>query len=428
VSETLDRSETGALQDASGGRLQHQQRLVLRPLSVTRQDNEFLVGDPVGGDFVALPEIAIIIIDAIRSGHSLGEVAEIAARHAGEDVDVIDFAETLIELGFVAEIDSHPLDGQARRRGDGGRIGEWLAQLARPLFSSPAWLVYGALFTACVATLVIQPRFRPRGSDLLFLPNPAESIALVTLAGCLIASLHECAHWLAARVEGVPARIGVGRRWYFLVLQTDLTALWSLPRRRRFGPLLAGMALHSVLLSVLLTARITAHAGIWHPATTVTRLIAALAASTVVGLAFQFFIFLRTDLYAVLVTRLGCLNLTRVTQLVLKRSVRELPERERFELDQASSNDLRTARWYRWLYLAGILGAAWFFVTFFGPDVLTITRWTASSLRSTAPSQPAFWEALLFAALALAPVVLTILLYLQERFRRLAAHERSSNT
>ena len=67
-------------------------------------------------------------------------------------------------------------------------------------------------------------------------------MALLTAAGMPLAMTHELAHWPGARVNGAGARITVSRRYYMMVLQTDLSGLWGVPRRQRFGPLLAGIA------------------------------------------------------------------------------------------------------------------------------------------------------------------------------------------
>lgn len=393
--------------------------LVLRPLSITPHEDEFLVGDPAGGEFIAVPKIAVVIIEALRDGHQLSEVAELAREHTGEDVEVVDFAQALIELGFVAEIDGRPVAASCKRRGDGGRVGEWLSGVTQPLFSSRAWLLYALLFACCAAVLGADPRLRPHGTELLFLHNPVASAACLIVIGMSLAAIHEGAHWLAARVEGIPAQITISRRFYFLVLQTDLTGIWTLPRRRRLGPLLAGMALDTVMLAILLAARITAIDGVWHPPSTLARLIMALIALKVAGIVFQFFIFLRTDLYAVLVSWCGCLNLTRVTQLLLTQHIKPLPEHDRDELSQASTRELRIARRYSWAYLAGIAGAAWFFLSFFAPNIVTVARWTVANLERTPPSQPGFWTGLVLGSLALAPAPLTILVFIRERARRI---------
>jgi putative peptide zinc metalloprotease protein len=393
-------------------------RLTLRSLSISPHGQEFLVGDPAGGDFVAVPEIAITIIHALRDGCSLGQAAEIARERAGEDVDTIDFAHTLIELGFVANVDQHALPDTRDRRLDGGRVGEWLARQAAPLFTRWAWALYGGLFLACVALISAYPRCRPRGSDLLFLHNPLESVGWMFVAGMLLGSVHEGMHWLAARVEGIPVRITISRRLYLLVLQTDLTGIWALPRLRRVGPVMAGMAFDTVLLSLLLALRLATNSDPSDSSHPLTRLIIALGAGTLIRIAFQFFIFLRTDLYAVVVTWFGCLNLTRVTHLLLKQGFRQLTSSDRQELQQSSARDLAVARWYRWLYLAGIAAAAWFFIDFFAPNLVTITRWIIENLHGRSPTRFSFWTGVLFGLLSLAPIPLTVLVLIRERARR----------
>jgi hypothetical protein len=92
---------------------------------------------------------------------------------------------------------------------------------------------------------------RPHVTQLFFLPNPVLSVALLAAIGMPLAMTHELAHWLGARINGVLARITISRGYYMLVAQTDLSALWAVPRRRRFPPLLAGIAWDTVRLSGL---------------------------------------------------------------------------------------------------------------------------------------------------------------------------------
>ncbi len=387
-------------------------------MAVTVHPDGFLVGDPAGGDFVTMPEVGMVIIDALSAGRSVAEAAERARDRIGEEVDIDDFVDTLIELGFVSEIDGQPVPDVRDQRRDGGRIGEWLARAGRPLFSRAAWAIYGALFIASALAMALAPSLRVWGSDLLFLHHdPLDSIAIMAVLGMLLAGLHECAHWLAARVQGIPARIGVSRRWYFLVLQTEMTGIWALPRQRRLSPLLAGMAFDTLCLDALLVARITAEGGVWHPSSVVSRLIMALIATTVAGLVFQCFIFMRTDLYAVLITWLGCGNLTQVTRWLIGQRLPWLRARATDELAEASGQDLRVAWWYRWIYVGGMIGATWFFVAFFGPNILTVARAAVADVAHSSPLGVDFWRGLVLGTLALAPVPLTLLVFIRERCR-----------
>ena len=290
-------------------------RLRLRELRIVPEGDDFLVGDPARGEFVAVPEVAVTVISLLRDGYTLGETAARVQEQTGEQVDVADFAATLVELGFVAATDGVPVDATGPELADGGRLGAAAARVARPLYSAPAFAVYGLLFAGCVLALTAVPALRPRVTQLFFLPNPVLSVALLTAVGMPLAMTHELAHWLGARVNGAGARITVSRRYYMMVLQTDLSALWGVPRRQRFGPLLAGIAWDTVRLAALIALRAAALARWWNPGALGGRLIAALIVTHVLAISWQFFVFLRTDVYAVLAVGLGCLNLTRISRL-----------------------------------------------------------------------------------------------------------------
>src|SRR5260370_16808524 len=51
-------------------------RLVLRDLAINAEDDEFLVGDVRRGEFVAVPAIAVTVIDALRDGGTLSGVSQ----------------------------------------------------------------------------------------------------------------------------------------------------------------------------------------------------------------------------------------------------------------------------------------------------------------------------------------------------------------
>jgi hypothetical protein len=404
-----------------------QTRVTLVELSVTENGDELIVGNVAQGKFVSVPPVAVVIINSIRSGDSLGDTATLASRVAGADVDVIDFVTTLLDLGFVTQIDGVPV-GAGRPPSIAHRpASERLARRAIWLFSRPAWILYAALFVACSGVLIAEPAYRPHATQLFFLHSPLVSVALLTIVSAIIAALHELAHWLAARVEHLPARVSISRRLYVLVLQTDLTAIWSLPRRRRIGPLLAGIAFHTVLLSLLLIARTAADADLWQPPVVIAKLIAALVVVTITGLAFQFFIFLRTDLYGVFVTLLGCVNLTRVNRLLIKRTLVGLTPNEQQELADAHRRDVRVARYYCWLYLAGLAFAGWYFVVFVLPWVRVVVAWVVAGVTSSGPGDLRRWTTPVLAIIVLIPLVLPVLMAARTQYHRLNARGRDVN-
>jgi hypothetical protein len=391
--------------------------LLFGALSVTPDGDDFMVGDPERGAYAVLPAIGVRVIELLRSGRSVAEAGRIVSAEAGADVDVGEFADELVDIGL-AQVDGapRPLNEPAEgRRWVRAVRPEWV----RPFFSAPAWVAYASCLAAAAAVLIVRPDLRPHARDVFFLATPARSIVVVIAVSLLLAAGHEACHWLAAHAEGVAARFSVTRRLYFLTFETDLTQLWGVPRRRRYSALLAGMAFDGMILFVAVMARLAHRLGWWALPHAAYGLCAALAFVMVGRIVTQFWIFLRTDMYAVLITATGCVNLWRVNQLLLKRAVRRrLSTAERRELDGASARDLRVARYYRWVYLAGIAAAWWFFAVYFLPVTIRSVTWTAQALASASVRSGTFWEALAFGVLVLGPRVLPTFSMLRDQCRR----------
>jgi putative peptide zinc metalloprotease protein len=393
-------------------------RVKLRELYVARQDDGFLVGDVARGEFAVIPPLGLAVIEQLRQGMTVAEAAAIVRERSGEAVDVAAFTASLVELGFVASVDGIEIGSRGPTLGDGGKVGALAARLGRPLFSPLAWAGYALLFAVCLAALTAVPGLRPAASQLFFLANPALSLAALTALWVPLAAGHELAHWLGARVEGLPARITVSRRYFLLVLQTDLSALWALPRRRRYGALLAGIAFDTVITAALIAIRAATLVGWWHPPRLASHLVAALIVEQVLGISMQFVVFLRSDLYAVMVTGLGCLNLSRISRLRTKRRFRSLTGAEERELAAASPYDQSIARWYSWVQAGGATLCACYFAAYFIPASVYSVRWTVAGLRGAAPSSSAFWETVISGILLLTPALIPPVTYLRDRARR----------
>ena len=167
---------------------------------------------------------------------------------------------------------------------------------------------------AFVGVVVVQhPWLAPRRKNIFF-THWLLVVDLVVIFGQLpLALLHEEAHVLAGRRLGVRSRMRVSRRLYFVVFETVLDGLVAVARRLRYLPLLAGLLADVVswaaltLVAWLLTAD-------HHHAPLVARICLALAFTAVPRIAWQFCVFLRTDIYYLGVTALGCIDLQGATR------------------------------------------------------------------------------------------------------------------
>jgi hypothetical protein len=246
--------------------------------------------------------------------------------------------------------------------------------------------------------------------DVFFLPNPAASLAALTLVTYLLAGVHELAHVLAAAALGVPARLRITRRLYFLTFETNLTGLWALPPRRRVGPLLAGLGFDAVVLFGVLGLRMLDVGP--------DRFLAALALVELSAIITQFFVFLRTDIYSVMTALLGCTNLSETTRLMLRRSVRRLSAEQHAKLAASRPRDLAVARWYRIVHLAGMGVALWFFLAYFLPSTWHLLEWMGHSLTASGPATLPFYEALLLGVVLLSPRLLTLAVGIRDAANR----------
>lgn len=391
----------------------------LRPLTVIQEGDEALVGDPATGTFVAMPAVGGVLISALLRGASMEEAAAEAEAYAGRPVDLPSFVATLAELGF---LDDRPDAERQVVRTAPIQTRRWFAgvseRVARPFFGRAAWACYLALALFCLAVFVTSPSLFPSPErDAFLLGDVGLSVLLLMPFVLVSTALHEGGHWLAARAIGVRSRFGVDRRMMLLVLETDLSQLWTVPRRLRYGPLLGGMAVDVVVLSLLLAARLLIRHGVWTPAPAVDATLAAWVFVKLAGLLWQCMVFLRTDLYAVLVNALGCRDLWRVKTLLLRRAFGRLTPGQAAELVAAGPTDIRAGRWFRWVWLAGFAGVLAWFVFFVLPVVAATLAWTADRL-VLGPFEPRFWYALLCAALLLGPYALALFLAVRERVRR----------
>jgi hypothetical protein len=279
-------------------------RATLHPLAISEHDEEpgtFVVGRREGGQFVELPEIGVQAIRLLDGGLTVDEIEELLSE-GGDRPDVAGLLNELIDLDFVDTVDGHKLPDPVARKGV--QLG-WLRPVhVRWLFARPAKLGYFALLLAAMITIARRPDLLPTYEDFFW----TDYVGLATLGNTVLfvvaGAIHELMHFAAARSFDLPARIGLGTRLVYLAMQTDVSAAWTLPRRQRFRIYLAGMAWDSASISTAILVQ-----SYTSPAPVVTALLAAYVLVSLVSVVFQFQVFMRTDMYFVLMDLMRCRDL-----------------------------------------------------------------------------------------------------------------------
>lgn len=360
----------------------------LADLTVVADGDAYVVGSPRTRCYVAVPPVGAEVIGWLRAGDSIEEAAARAEQLVGEPVDVGDFIDVLIAEGVLD--DSPTLTGAPAVAPSRQRLG-------RILFGPVGWLVQGALTVAGAVCAVLDPSLLPHASDVVVGGSPLASVLIMSAAAVLCTVLHEAGHVLAAAAVGIPARLSISRRLYFLAAQADLTGLWALPRARRLPPLLAGLSVDGAVTGILIVAQA---AGVPDP---VAQVLAATVVLQVAAMVFQAAVFIRTDLYAVLATVSGSRNLWALKSAVFRRALRRETIADQELLAAASRRQRTWASCYLVLYLPGLAAAGWYLLAVTIPGLGLLLAAIADGLVPFALDAGRTWQSLAALVFIVAP-------------------------
>ncbi len=390
----------------------------LHRLTMVAEDDGVMVGRPDIGSYALFPVEGADVLRMLDEGTPIETAAEWYERSCGSPLDVADFLEALTDLSFIrADGEEKPPVTQVR----------W-QRLGRFVFSWPAGLCYAALMLTAITLIARDPSLRPSYHQLFF--TEYLSLIALTLAAaqipCLL--LHEGFHALAGRRLGLPSKLRLGRRLYFLVAETRLTSLLSVPRRKRYLPFLVGCLADALVISALTVLAALLHRpGIpaWCEG-----LCLAVAFTCLLRLIWQLLFYLETDLYYVLATALRCSDLQNATRYYIAARWRRLLRRPaRVPKSEWSDRDMAMARWYSILLIAGYgfsLGSlAWAGV----PATVHFWSLVVDRLARTHLSVPSVVDALVFVLLASTQTGLTIFVIVRDwRAKRRATQPEGATT
>lgn len=381
----------------------------LHRLTMIPEDDGVMVGRPDTASYAVFPEEGAEALRMLESGAPLGQVASWYEQTAGEPLDVEDFLDVLKELGFLlAEGEDDSAAAPVRWQ----RLGRWT-------FSWPAWVCYTALILAGAVAMARDSTLRPSYQDVFFTGYLVAIPITLTVVQIPCILIHEGFHALSGRRLGLPSTLTVSRRLYYLVAETRLDSLFSVRRRQRYLPFLAGMLADALLIAglTLLSAALRGH-GIpaWCPA-----LLLAVSFTCVMRLLWQFMFYLETDLYYVLTNVMRCSELQSATRFHLRSRFRALLRRSPPEADaEWSDRDRAMARWYAPFLVLGYgfsLGSlAWAGI----PTTVHFWSLIADQFRGTGSATGGILDAVSFVTLT--GLQIGLLIYVTVRDRRARAN------
>src|SRR4051794_24552775 len=219
--------------------------VLLAYLTFVEEVDGVMVGRPDNGSYALFPPEGAEAVRRLIDGQTPEEVSTWFTQTYGGGLDVDDFLATLDELGFVlAPDDSGPAGPPVVR----------FQRLGKAVFSPLAWCIWTGITIIAVVLMVRNPELRLSYRNLFFTPHLAVMTVVLAVSQIPCVLLHESFHALAGRRLGLPSRLRIGRRYYYVVAETELDALHSVPRRARYLPFLAGIVADVLLMAVLTIA------------------------------------------------------------------------------------------------------------------------------------------------------------------------------
>ncbi|NRQ56286.1 PqqD family protein [Brevibacillus sp. HD1.4A] len=400
--------------------------LKMHPLARRAEnEEEMLIGRTDISNFIVLPVIGVEIIDLLDEGKTVNEVATIMEERLGEPVDVLDFANDLAaSYQFVHTVDGEVVNESVAVVDHFSWIKEATGQF---FFNRVAFCLYGCVFLAGVLLCAFTGKYIPVYSDIFVSTSVTVSVLASFVTIWMFLFFHELAHLLAARSLSIGSRIGLGHRLVFAVAETNMSNIVLVEPGRRYKAFVAGMAWDATFWGIGVILLFAHDAGWVSLLPFIQAFIRMVNVILLMALAFQFMVFMQTDVYYMLATRFRCANLLMNTRLFLKSKIRSLTQEEQEEWEYVSLHEKQVIRWYSWVYLIGSVWAIWFFVQYQLRMAIDFIAKIADEMRHASVASWQFWDGILLIILVLVPFFIVGWSWLRAYRQRKSERERAKS-
>jgi hypothetical protein len=323
-------------------------------LLIRKEDNEFLIGREDISVYIAIPKVGVDAIQLLKKGMAIKEAKEIIEGKYNTDIDLLSFVNKLLYYNFIRKIDDEVI--QSKIQPKNAMLRNIKKKHVSWLFSKPALIVYSISIFLLFYSMLMMPTYIPKPMDLFF----HDSISIVVLTtffvGWLISIKHELAHLFAAKSVGIEGRFGIGHRLHFVVLETDVTNLWSIPRKKRYIVYIAGIISDLFLAAILTLLLILNDIQIIILPTLLYLFFKMIILGEFMSVLWQFRFYMKTDIYYVVANILKCKNLLddsiAYIKLKLSKFFKKVSTQEFHEIPKEEMNIVRL---YSLFFIIGTL-------------------------------------------------------------------------
>ncbi|MCW2879399.1 MAG: hypothetical protein JWQ95_3499 [Sphaerisporangium sp.] len=403
-------TDVEAVDDGPAIRYDSDRPLPLHPLVYLADGEDVTVGRPDTDSYGIFPPDGAELVRRLEEGLSPRDAVAWYAAEYHESVDIGDVIAALDELGFIRSPDDPGTATAAPVR--------W-RRLGAAVFSTPAWILYAALIGWALIAMALHRDLVPSYRNVFFTEYYTVVQATLFVVAIPQLLLHESFHALAGRRLGLRSRLSIGRRLYFIVLETSLDGLVAVPRRKRYLPIVAGMLADVVVMAVLTIAADLSRVagGAFSPWG---KFCLAFAFAILLRILWQFSFYLRTDLYVLVSTALGCVDLHTTAKRLLRNRVNRLLGRRDRIIDESDWHpvDRRVARWYSWLIVGGYTLSLTTFVLAVAPIVYQMVIGVLGRFTDTGATWAQLLDSAVFTGFILLQLIVLGWLAVRDRYRR----------
>ena len=167
------------------------------------------------------------------------------------------------------------------------------------------------------------------------------------LISCGITFIHELGHFLSVVRLNINVKFSLNLRLIWLVIEADINGLWSVEREKRYFSYLAGICFETIIMFISIIIKLNSINAMWNRITSMVILILLL------NFLWQFMIFLRTDLYLVLLTYFDMSSLYDYSKIYIKNRLSRSEENE--QLKGLSSSEINYIKIFSLTYIGGVI-------------------------------------------------------------------------
>ncbi|MGD6965322.1 hypothetical protein ACQCVP_02690 [Rossellomorea vietnamensis] len=342
--------------------------IICTDLSIQKDAEEYIIGSIINNVFIRVPEEAVTLISYLDGNKKINEVNEILKQKHGLDIDVKDFVQELLELELIYSIDGerlHNVSSQIPPK-------KWLLNFSKVIFNRLTNTIYLCLFLISVLMFLVRPDLIPTYKDIFVYDTVGVSLIIITVTTWSLTLFHELGHYLATTTLGIPVKFNLSLRFYWLVVEADVSGLWSVPQKARYTPYLAGMAFDGLLLFLSLITQIlfpTFFPGFF----------ALASLLLILTFGFHCLIFLRTDIYYVI---MNFLNIPSLHDHAIEYIKSFLKKSSTYSFKTLSRKEQKYVKGYTTIYLIGSIIAVSLLVFYTIPGSLFLIKNTIVQLSS----------------------------------------------